>query len=914
MYKTVSEIKKLYLNYFESKKHTIVNSSSLIPVGDPTLLFTTAGMVQFKPLFTGAVDLPYTRAASAQKCLRTTDLENVGKTERHCTFFEMLGNFSFGDYFKKEAIEYALDFSVNHLGFPLDKIWITVYLDDEEAIEMWVNIGIPRERIVKLGKADNFWGPAGESGACGPCSELYLDRGKEKGNPDCGVKYECKPGCSCDRYLEFWNLVFNQFNQDTNGVLHPLKQTGIDTGSGLERVALLLQGVDSVYETDQLRKIISVIETLTGLNYEKNDKSPFRVLTDHSRAITFAISDGIFPDKNGRGYVVRRIIRRASLYARKLNQREPFLYKLIPHVVEIYKEEYPELKIRSKEIEAIILSEEKLFLNTLEIGITLMDEMIASHVKKNLSKFSGKDAFKLYGTYGFPSEMTKEILLEKGFDFDEEEFKKELENDREFSRDSWRKKKQNYLTNISEKIPQTEFTGYDSKIGTGKIILLIKDLNSVTKLNEGDEGCIVLNSSSFYGESGGQIGDTGYLKYENNLFQVLDTQKENDVILHIGKVLSGSFTSSMKIISEVDEETRNLLTYHHSGTHLLHGALRRVLGTHVSQKASLVSNEYLRFDFSHSAPMKEDEILKVEEDVNSAIQNAVTVSKQVYDLEQAKKTGAIAFFEEKYGDRVRVVKMGDYSTEFCGGCHVDSTSEIKYFMIQKESSPGAGNRRIEALCGEKVPEYFQYEFQTLKNNINNFNLKTKETLGNSNLFITEHIPTPEEINLTFNEKKSKSVSYFKEIRNKLTILIEEGNEKFHKEKKKLEQKSNESILSRADEIFNSKKEINNFNFLFNEFSDVSIEILKELGDSLKNKHPNILIFFVIQGIQVDKILFMAGKEAVERKVNSHDLLKKVSVILDGKGGGKPDMAQGSANEKNKYHEAIDLITKELEKL
>ena len=914
MYKTVSEIKKLYLKYFESKKHTIVNSSSLIPVGDPTLLFTTAGMVQFKPLFTGAVELPYTRAASAQKCLRTTDLENVGKTERHCTFFEMLGNFSFGDYFKKEAIEFALDFSVNHLGFPLEKIWITVYLDDEEAIEMWVNIGIPRERIVKLGKADNFWGPAGESGACGPCSELYLDRGKEKGNPDCGVKYECKPGCSCDRYLEFWNLVFNQFNQDSTGVLHPLKQTGIDTGSGLERVALLLQGVDSVYETDQLRKIISVIESLTTLKYETSDKSPFRVLTDHSRAITFAISDGIFPDKTGRGYVIRRIIRRASLYARKLNQREPFLYKLIPHVVEIYKEEYPELNLRSKEIEAIVLSEERLFLNTLEVGITLMDEMIIQHKKKGQNLFSGKDAFKLYGTYGFPAEMTKEILLEKGFEFNEEEFDKELENDREISRDSWRKKKQNYLSNVTEKIPPTEFTGYESKIGSGKIILLVKDLSPVTSLKEGEDGCVVISSSSFYGESGGQIGDTGYIKYGTNLFQVLDTQKENDVFIHIGKVLSGSFNLGMDITTEVDEERRNLLTYHHSGTHLLHGALRKILGTHVSQKASLVSNEYLRFDFSHPAPMKEEEILKVEVDVNEAIQKAVNVSKEVYALEDAKKTGAIAFFEEKYGDRVRVVKMGDYSTEFCGGCHVNSTNEIKYFMIQKESSPGAGNRRIEALCGEKVPEYFHYEFQSLKNNINNYNLKTKETLGNSNLFITEHIPTPEEINLTFNEKKSKSVSYFKEIRKKLTQLLEEGNEKFHKEKRKLDQKSNESILALADEIYNSRKEVNNFSFIYYEFSDVNIETLKELGDSLKNKHANIFIFFVSQSMDSDKILFMAGKEAVTRKVNSNDLLKKVSVVLGGRGGGKPDMAQGSASEKNKYKEALEIITKELEKL
>jgi alanyl-tRNA synthetase len=913
MYKTVSEIKKSYLSYFQSKGHTVVKSSSLIPVGDPTLLFTTAGMVQFKPLFTGAVELPYTRATTAQKCLRTTDLENVGKTERHCTFFEMLGNFSFGDYFKKDAIEYALEFSVKHLGFPIEKIWITVYLDDEEAIEMWVHAGIPRERIVKLGKADNFWGPAGDSGACGPCSELYLDRGKEKGSPECGVSQDCKPGCSCDRYLEFWNLVFNQFNQDTEGVLHPLKQTGIDTGSGLERVALLLQGVDSVYETDQLKRIILEIENLTGLNYNKSDKNAFRVLTDHSRSITFAISDGIYPDKTGRGYVIRRIIRRASLFARKLNQKEPFLYKLIPTVVEIYKEEYPELKEREIEIQKIVLGEEKLFLNTLEIGLVLLEDLILSYKNKNQTLFSGKELFRLYGTYGFPREMMKEILLENHLEFDEQGFEEELQKDRNLSRDSWKGKKQSFLGENLKKIPSTLFTGYDSTTGEGSILAISQGSSSVSSLKAGEDGWMVLSSSSFYGESGGQIGDTGFIKSGDSIFQVLDTQKENDRVIHIGRVLKGEIKLGRVAITEADDSRRNLLTYHHSGTHLLHGALRRVLGIHVSQKASLVSNEYLRFDFSHPSSMKEDEILKVEEDVNHAIQKSIPVSVNVYDLEEAKKTGAVAFFEEKYGDKVRVVQMGEFSSEFCGGCHVNHTGEIGYFMILKESSPGAGNRRIEALCGEKVPEYFQTEFQILKNSVSEFNLKSKEITGNSSLFITSQVPTPEEIQMEFKKEGSKGVGVLRKKRKHLLDQLEQGKEKLIQEKKAKDQQTHTQLLTFVDEIYMSRKEVSGIYFFHSKFSHVKMEALKELGDTLKNKYPSSLLFFVNSTEESDALLFMAGKEAVSRKVNSGEILKKVSILLGGKGGGKPEMAQGSSKEKNKYDEAIQIILEELNK-
>ena len=670
MYKTVAEIRKLFIDFFRNNGHTIVASSSLIPVGDPTLLFTTAGMVQFKPYFTGAVELTFTRAATSQKSLRTTDLENVGRTERHCTFFEMLGNFSFGDYFKKEAIAYALDFSTKHLGFDKEKIWITVYLDDDEAENFWLAEGIPKERIVRLGKKDNFWGPAGDTGACGPCSELYLDRGPEKGGPNCGTSNTCKPGCDCDRFLEFWNLVFNQFDQDINGKLNPLKQTGIDTGSGLERVALLLQNVDSVYDTDELRRIIGFIEKLSGKAYDTETKMAFRVLTDHSRAITFSISDGVMPDKTGRGYVIRRLIRRASLFARRIGIKEAFIYKVIPEIVDIYKEEYPDLAKRQTEIIRIVKSEEDLFLNTLELGLAVIDSMTKQYEAKKEKRFSGADTFKLYGTYGFPAEMTKEILRDRGFEFDEKGFAEELEKDRKLSRDSWKGKKAQILSSLGEKIPATKFTGYEKVSDEGKILFILQDSKPVSALKTGEDGIIVLNQSCFYGESGGQIGDSGYIKLGDNLFQVKDTQKENDVILHIGSLLKGELKVGDLISTEVESNRRELLTYHHSGTHLLNGALRELLGTHVAQKASLVSDEYLRFDFSHNAALSEDEIIQIESKVNEAIQSSVDVATQVLSIEEAKKTGAVAFFEEKYGDIVRVIQMGKYSVEFCGGTPV----------------------------------------------------------------------------------------------------------------------------------------------------------------------------------------------------------------------------------------------------
>ena len=911
MYKTVAEIRKLFIDFFRNNGHTIVASSSLIPVGDPTLLFTTAGMVQFKPYFTGAVELTFTRAATSQKSLRTTDLENVGRTERHCTFFEMLGNFSFGDYFKKEAIAYALDFSTKHLGFDKEKIWITVYLDDDEAENFWLAEGIPQERIVRLGKKDNFWGPAGDTGACGPCSELYLDRGPEKGGPNCGTSNTCKPGCDCDRFLEFWNLVFNQFDQDINGKLNPLKQTGIDTGSGLERVALLLQNVDSVYDTDELRRIIGFIEKLSGKAYDTETKMAFRVLTDHSRAITFSISDGVMPDKTGRGYVIRRLIRRASLFARRIGIKEAFIYKVIPEIVDIYKEEYPDLAKRQTEIIRIVKSEEDLFLNTLELGLAVIDSMTKQYEAKKERRFSGADTFKLYGTYGFPAEMTKEILRDRGFEFDEKGFTEELEKDRKLSRDSWKGKKAQILSSLGEKIPATKFTGYEKVSDEGKILFILQDSKPVSALKTGEDGIIVLNQSCFYGESGGQIGDSGYIKLGDNLFQVKDTQKENDVILHIGSLLKGELKVGDLISTEVESNRRELLTYHHSGTHLLNGALRELLGTHVAQKASLVSDEYLRFDFSHNAALSEDEIIQIESKVNEAIQSSVDVATQVLSIEEAKKTGAVAFFEEKYGDIVRVIQMGKYSVEFCGGTHVKNTGNIKYFYIQKESSPGAGNRRIEAVCGSPVIEFFQKEFQALSQKTQEFNLKAKDVFKDSKNFIDSKIPSPDEVQDAFLKQGAVTVKQYRDLKRNIEKELIEKNTILTKEKKKLESEGNNSILSQADSIFASAEKIGSTHFINHSFQDLKIDVLKELGDRIKNRSEKVFISFVLESEANKAVLLMANKIALESGLDCNQILKSSMSILNGKGGGKVDMAQGSTSKETSTEEIIETVKKEI---
>lgn len=911
---SVAEIREIFLNYFKDKAHSVVPSSSLLPAGDPTLLFTTAGMVQFKPLFTGAVELPYTRATSCQKCLRTTDLEVVGRTERHCTFFEMLGNFSFGDYFKEEAISYALDCSVNHLGFDKDKIWVTVYTDDDEAEKIWLEKGIPKERITRLGKKDNFWGPAGDSGACGPCSELYLDRGIEKGGPDCATSGTCRPGCDCDRFLEFWNIVFNQFNQDTEGNLHPLKQTGIDTGSGLERVALLLQGADSVYDTDELRKIISFYEELSGITYTNENKTPFRVVTDHIRSVLFSIGDGIYPDRTGRGYVIRRLIRRATLFGRKLNFREPFLYKLVDKVVEIYKLRYPELGKNAKAIQKTILAEEELFLKTLELGLEKIESLVAKTKANGKTIFSGADAFLLYGTYGFPAEMTEEIVAEQGLDFDKKGFQEELEKDRQVSRESWKANKVSLMTGQS--VEKTEFLGYSSVLEKGNITHLFFDNKPASSLKEGQTGAIVLNRTPFYPEGGGQVGDIGFLRQGKNVFKVLDTQKENDSIIHFGEVLSGEFSAGQELEAEVETTRRERLRYHHSGTHLLNGALRNLLGDHVLQKGSIVSPEYLRFDFSHPSALTADEIRKIESWVNESIRKDFQVETKELGIDDAKKTGAVATFGEKYGDRVRVVRMGDASVEFCGGTHVSHTGEIGFFFIKKESSPGAGNRRIEGVCGPAVIETFQNRFAELTESVQNLNLKIKSELGGegSPILVNSNVPGPDEIREKLEKEGATAVTFFRDLSEKISSQIEESMSAFLKTKKNLESRDFENNASVIEKVFSSSVDTGAGKIVSAIFEDKDPNSLKGLSDNLKVREKNLLVILGSRNAENASVVITCSSDLVSKGIHCGNLVKVACEVLGGKGGGKPDMAQGGGKEKQNLESAISGAVNEAKQI
>ncbi|MCW7489758.1 alanine--tRNA ligase [Leptospira meyeri] len=908
MSKTVREIAELYTNYFKGKGHTIVPSSSLIPKGDPTLLFTTAGMVQFKPLFTGAVELPYTRAASVQKCVRTTDLEVVGKTERHCTFFEMLGNFSFGDYFKKEAIEYALDFSLNHLHIPKEKIWVTIYLDDDEAKKIWMEAGIPEERIVRLGKKDNFWGPAGDSGACGPCSELYLDRGPEKGGPNCGNSPDCKPGCDCDRYLEYWNLVFNQFNQTVSGELLPLKQTGIDTGSGLERVAMLLQEVDSVYDTDELKSIIRKIEELSGKTYDESTKQSFRVITDHSRSVFFSLGDGIYPDRTGRGYVIRRLIRRASLFARKLGIHEPFLYKLIVTLRDLYSVRYPELKDKAGDIESILKKEEELFLHTLEVGLEELESLLSQMKSNGETLVTGKEGFRLYSTYGFPREMTKELVEDRGFGFDDKGFEVELEKDRDLSRASWKGKKVQYLTGISASPElKTEFLGYTETKSNAKVLYLFVDGKSVKEANQGTDAVVVLDKTPFYAEGGGQIGDWGYLKKEGFQFQVQDTQKENETFLHLGIILKGKISVGETIEAEIDTTRRQNLANHHSGTHLLNGALRRILGTHVAQKGSIVSSDYLRFDFSHPKALSEEEIISIEKDVNEAVNAKIPVKTEVLDIDTAKQSGALSMFDEKYGSSVRVISMGDKSKEFCGGTHVSNTKEIGYFAIIKEGSPGAGNRRVEAICGDSVIEYFLSQFQTLAAKIETHNLSAKETFGDLKEFgITSVVPAPEDLQNLFMKEGNVAVEQLRKLREGLETELEEKSSSLFKAKKKKEQLSFQMNPELVDGLLKKAHSFSRGKVVTEVFEAVDAKALKDLADSLKAKEPEILCLFGTSDGDASTLVFMCNKVLNERGIHCGDLLKETLVMLDGKGGGRPDMAQGGGKKPESLGVALEF--------
>jgi alanyl-tRNA synthetase len=860
---TVKDIRQSFLQYFKDNGHRIVLSSSLVPKDDPTLLFTTAGMVQFKPMFAGTVELEYTRASSIQKCLRTSDLENVGKTKRHLTFFEMLGNFSFGDYFKKEAIEFAWEFSTKVVGFSNEKIWVSIYEDDDEAFEIWnKTIGIPEKKIVRLGKKDNFWGPAGDSGACGPCSELYLDRGRAYG---CG-KPDCKPGCECERFLEFWNLVFNQYNQDIEGNLHPLPRTGIDTGMGLERLATLIQGVDSVYETDEFKTLIDFVSKALGIAYEGDAIVPIKVMIEHARSVTFALADGIYPSNEGRGYVLRRILRRAMRFSRQLGIKEPFIYKIVEPIEKIMGSFYPEIRQSAEKIKTVIESEENRFLNTIENGMTRLGDLMSDVPKGKV--ISGKDAFILYDTFGFPFEMTAEIASEKGFYLDREGFEQEMENQRQRGKFSWKGNdpaEEKLIDELVKEAGVTEFRGYDSEISDSEIIAMSRGSEKVSKLAFNDKGAIISRATTFYGEAGGQAGDKGQILSGKGVFRVDDTKKYGKTIVHYGEVVEGGFSKGDKVTTKIDSVNRNLIRANHTATHLLQAALRKVIGSHVQQAGSLVEPERFRFDFSHFNPLSEAEISEVEKIVNEKIWEALLVKTEVMAIDKAMSTGAMAVFDEKYEDVVRVVSVSDFSKELCGGTHVDNIGKIGVFKILKEASPGAGLRRIEAVTLKGVFERYSKQNEILSGIIKDLNITVED------------------------------------LPKKFADLSERAN-KLEKEIKKIK---SGSLISDIDKFIAEALVINGVKIVAHEFDDVNADDLRSLSDAVRSKEKCSLVCFGSKADGKALLLFAATKPAVEKGADCGAIIKEASKIVGGGGGGKKDMAQAGGKTPEAISKALE---------
>ncbi len=914
------ELRNAWIEFFKSKDHLHLPSASLMPLEDPTLLFTSAGMVPFKDYFNGVKKPPHPRIVTIQKCLRTTDLQSVGKTARHCTFFEMLGNFSFGDYFKKEAIEWAYEFSINILKFDPNKIYVTVYKEDDEAYQIWNQfIGIPEEKIVRLDKEHNWWGPAGDSGPCGPCTELYLDRGEEICLSETGCKNPktCKPGNDCDRFLEYWNLVFNQYFQDLEGKLHLLPQKGIDTGAGLERIVALLNEKDSVFETDELiqikQEIVKIIQSILKRPLEENYQtiSTLRVLTDHVRSITFAISDGIYPENSGRGYVIRRIIRRALLFAYQIGIEEPILYKIQPKVVEIYKEFYPELEKNQQIVKETIFIEEQRFLETLSKGIKKWLEYLEEHKKSDLQIFNGEKAFILYDTYGFPVEITVELAEKEGLKVDLETFEKKMEEQKEKSRQSQLWKDFQFPPEFPYINEATQFTGYENFKEQGKIISIICNHQVISKIEKNlvnSQECIIITDKTcFYPEGGGQVGDTGYIKNKKGKFRVLDTRKKGEIILHIGILEEGEFNINEKVFLEIDSERRRFLTYHHSSTHLLNKALRDVLGSHIYQTGSLVAPNYLRFDFSHNKKLSDLELQEVEKKVLDAIRARAKVEAKILPIEEAKKTGAIATFGEKYGDIVRIIEMGDkgkFSIEFCGGCHVLNTGEIQFFHIIKESSPGAGNRRIEAVANIFTIEYFYKKIEDLKNSFEEFRSKYspyKKEIENI-IFQFSTLPQDKESIKQFLENEIYGSVLLENKIKTLEITLDETEKNIKKSLKK--QFRDYDLQNIIEEMIESSINIDSINIFTLITENLQQQELKFIIDQIKERYHNAIVLCGIKNQDKGMLFYTCTKSVLEKGIDCNQLLKETLTLINGKGGGKKELAQGGGNPEN-LKKAID---------
>ncbi len=865
----VNELRQMFLDFFESKDHLVMKSFSLVPQNDKSLLLINAGMAPLKPYFTGAEIPPRTRVATCQKCIRTGDIENVGKTARHGTFFEMLGNFSFGDYFKHEAIAWSWEFLTKVVGLDPERLYPSVYVEDDEAFEIWnKEVGIPAERIFRFGKEDNFWEHG--AGPCGPCSEIYYDRGEKYG---CG-KPDCTVGCECDRYIEVWNNVFTQFENDGEGHYETLQQKNIDTGMGLERLAVIVQDVDSIFDVDTICALRNKVCEVAGVTYGENHDADvsIRLITDHMRSATFLISDGVMPTNEGRGYVLRRLIRRAARHGRLLGIQGQFLAELSTTVIEGSKDGYPELEEKKDFILNVLNNEESQFNKTIDQGLKILGDMETAMKEAGENTLSGQDAFKLYDTYGFPMDLTKEILEEKGYSIDEAGFKAEMEAQRKRARES--REVTNYMgaeATVYDEIDTsvtTEFTGYDRLSDTSAVAVLTTEKEIVTSLMEGQKGTIFVEETPFYATMGGQEGDTGVITGANGTFRVEDTIKlRGGKYGHVGTMISGMITKGEEVKLEVAGEERNATCKNHSATHLLQKALKTVLGAHVEQKGSLVTPTRLRFDFAHFQSMTPEEIAKVEELVNKEIQAGLEVKTQIMGIEEAKKTGAMALFGEKYGDEVRVVSMGDFSVELCGGTHVANTSAITLFKIISEAGVAAGVRRIEALTGNNVLEYYR----GLENQLHTVAKALKTTPA--------------------------------EITDKIAHLQKELKE-LHSENESLKSKmAQESLGNVMDQVV----EVKGVKVLASAVEGVDMNGLRDLGDQLKEKLGEGVVVLASAKDGKVSLLAMATQEAMNRGAHAGNLIKAAAAIVGGGGGGRPNMAQAGGKNPEKIGEAISKV-------
>lgn len=866
----LNEIRSKFLEFFESKGHYVANSYSLVPNNDKSLLLINSGMAPLKNYFSGVEVPPSVRMCTSQKCIRTGDIENVGITARHATFFEMMGNFSFGDYFKRESIKWGWEFVTEWLNIPEDKIWVTVYEEDDDSYDIWAKeMNFPEERMVRLGKDDNFWEIG--TGPCGPCSEIYFDRGEEYGcdNPD------CKPGCDCDRYLEFWNHVFTQFDRDEEGNYSLLENKNIDTGMGLERMGCIMQGVDTIFEVDTIKSILEAVEKLTGVKYGENPKNDIsiRIITDHIRAVTFLVSDGVLPSNEGRGYVLRRLLRRAARHGKLLGVKELFLQKLIDEVIKVNDKAYPVLVEKESYIKKVVGIEEEKFNETIDQGTEILNSYIEVLKNEGKTVLSGQEAFKLYDTYGFPIDLTKEILEEEHLSVDEEAFNEEMEKQKERARnargnmdgESW---KEDPLSKLESTVDST-FNGYSEIYGEGTIEAIVKDDELVQSAEEGDKVSIVLDNTTFYPEGGGQVGDCGLITNENLVLEVLNTKKgANNSIKHIGIIKSGRISNGDKVKTLVDRETRMSAARNHSATHLLHKALREVLGEHVNQAGSLVTPERLRFDITHFEAISNEELKVIEEKVNNVILSSLDIKCDIMNIKEAKEKGATALFGEKYGDEVRVVSMGDYSTELCGGTHLTNTSQVGMFKILSEGGVAAGVRRIEAITGKAVYEYLKERDGIISEVC--VNLKSKE----DNLI------------------------------QRISSLLEE-NKNLSKELHDMKAKMS---LQSVDSIFDSKVEVNGVNLITNKFEGMDMDTLRETADNLRDKLASGVV--VLANVVDDKVNFVvtATKDVLDKGIHSGNIVREVAKIAGGKGGGRPNMAQAGASDVSKVDQALSYAS------